>query len=47
MFTSVASVRSLINGDPYDDINLNNIDDLYISAFNTSIDVGSEVSDYT
>ena len=34
--TFVVSVSSLISGNPYSYINVNNIGDLYISAFNTS-----------
>ena len=33
---SVASLSSLISGDPYN-ININNIDDIYTSAFETSL----------
>ena len=33
----LSSVASLISGDPYYDININNIDDIYISAFGTSL----------
>ena len=41
----VASVSSLISGIPYGDINVNNIADLYISAFATSL-TNEDVSDY-
>ena len=41
----VASVSSLISGDPYDDINVNNTSNLYISAFETSLQIIG-VSDY-
>ena len=40
----IASVSSLINGDPYGDININNIDDSYTSAFETSTSPTTGVS---
>ena len=41
----VASVSSLISGNPYGDINVNNVGDLYTSAFETSL-TRMGVSDY-
>ena len=37
VLSSVASLSSVISGDPYYDISINNIDDIYISAFGTSL----------
>ena len=37
VLSSVASLSSLISGDPYYDININNIDDIYTSALGTSL----------
>ena len=46
ILTFVASVSSLISGDPLDDINVNNTADMYTAVFNSSRNLDMGVSDY-
>ena len=46
IFTFVASVSSLISGDPYGYINVNNIAMMYTDVFNSSIGSDTGVSEF-